>query len=225
MKREANVPKLYTNFESGNSYKIRLFAALAGITLEEYEVDLPGDEHHGPAFLAINPRGEVPVLVDGERIFRDSAAILTWLAGTYAPEGWGGRDTGEQAGIIDWLAFSASWIQYGVFTARAIVSFRGTYNGVGFQQEAVTLNEARIRGLKSLEILETALTGQDWLVLGRPTIADISVFPYVALAPMGDIPLEPYPAIRAWINRIRALPGFIAVIGLDDPQYRRKDRP
>ena len=54
----------------------------------------------------------------------------------------------------------------------------------------------------------------------RPTVADISVFPYVALAPMGDIDLEPYPQVLAWIDRIKALPGFISMPGLDDPKYR-----
>ncbi|MBX9607141.1 MAG: hypothetical protein K2Y51_13035 [Gammaproteobacteria bacterium] len=55
---------------------------------------------------------------------------------------------------------------------------------------------------------------------GRPTIADVAVFPYIALAPMGGIDLAPYPAVLAWIARVRALPGFIPIAGLDDPRYR-----
>jgi glutathione S-transferase len=60
------------------------------------------------------------------------------------------------------------------------------------------------------------------LALDRLTIADISVFVYVALAPMGDISLQPYPAVLAWIERIKALNGFISIPGLDDPLVRRR---
>lgn len=66
------------------------------------------------------------------------------------------------------------------------------------------------------------LESHEWLVLGRATIADISVFVYLALAPMGDISLEPYEAVRAWIERIKELKGFFAIEGLDDPLVRRR---
>ncbi|GLK66416.1 glutathione S-transferase family protein [Hansschlegelia plantiphila] len=216
--------KLYTYEQSGNSYKVRLLLSFLQVEVEHIEIDFIGDEQHGPEFLKINPRGEVPVLVDGDRTFRDSASILTYLAGTHSKSSWWSDDVSEQAAIIDWLAFASSWVQYGVFTARAILSFKGPYNGLGTESNETTLREATIRGVKSLEILETALKDNEWLALGRPTIADIAVFPYVALAPMGDISLEPYPAIRAWIGRIRQLPNFFPIAGLDDPDYRRRDK-
>lgn len=84
------------------------------------------------------------------------------------------------------------------------------------------LEEGAIRGNKSLEILQKRLEQNEWLVLGRPTIADVSVFVYVALAPMGDISLQPYPAVLAWIERIKKLKGFISIPGLDDPMVRRR---
>jgi glutathione S-transferase len=72
--------KLYSYPESGNSYKVRLLLALLGREVEIVDVDLMLDEQHQPAYLAINPRGEVPALVDGELVLRDSAAILVYLA-------------------------------------------------------------------------------------------------------------------------------------------------
>lgn len=212
---------LYTYAQSGNSYKVRLLAALIGIKLDTKEIDFIGDEQHSPEFLAINPRGEVPVLVDGDKAFRDSASILTYLAGTHAKDTWWSNDVAEQAAIVDWLAFAASWVQFGVFTARAIVSFGGPYNGLGRESNETTLREATTRGVASLKILDQALDGHDWLALGRPTIGDIAVFVYVALAPMGDISLEPYKNVRAWIERIKSLPNFFPIDGLDDPNYRR----
>lgn len=215
--------KLYSYQESGNSYKVRLLAALLGVKLEIQELDYFSDEQHSPAFLTINPKGEVPALVDGDIVLTDSAAILVYLAGKYAPKNsWWSEDLVEQARIVDWLAFAASWVQFGVFTARAILSFKGPYNGLGLQSTEQTLKEAVIRGEKSLQILDGVLAQREWLANERPTVADIAVFVYVALAPMGDISLAPYPHVRAWIQRIRALPNFIAIDGLDDPLYRRR---
>lgn len=214
--------KLYSYKESGNSYKIRLFAALLNINLEIIEVDFLNDQQHSDAFLKINPRGEVPVLVDGDKVFTDSSAILVYLAGQKLESKWWSDDIAEQASIVDWLAFANSWIQYGVFTARAILSFKGPYNGLGTDTYESTLKEATIRGKKSLEILDKSLENKEWLTLDRPTIADVSVFVYVALAPMGDISLEPYKNVNAWIERIKNLPNFIYIEGLEDPLYRRK---
>jgi glutathione S-transferase len=116
----------------------------------------------------------------------------------------------------------------GVFTNHAILSYNGPYNGLGtndkWSKERIDtfLEEGAIRGNRSLKILQEQLENERWLALGRPTIADISVFVYVALAPMGDLSLQPYPAILLWIERVKALPGFISIPGLDDPLIRRR---
>lgn len=212
--------KLYTYEESGNSYKVRLLMSFLGVEYEKVDVDLMTDEQHQAPFLAINPRGEVPVLVDGDLILRDSAAILVYVAGRHGDGQWWPADPAGQAAIVEWLAFAASWVQYGVFTARAMVSFGIPGNGLP-HDHGDGLAEARIRGRRSLEILDAHLSSADWLTSGRATIADIAVFPYVALAPMGDISLDPYPAVRAWIARFRDLPGFHPIAGLDDPDYRK----
>lgn len=217
------MPTLYSYKESGNSYKVRLLATFLGVKLDIVEVDFLGNEQHGEKFLSINPKGEVPTLVDGDLVLTDSAAILVYLAGKHPNTGWWSSDVIEQALITDWLAFSASWLQYGVFTARAILSFGGPYNGLGTASTEQTLRESQTRGNKSLQVLDKRLSQNQWLTLGRPTIADIAVFVYVALAPMGDISLEPFTHVRAWIERIKALPDFIPIDGLDDPLYRRKE--
>ncbi|MGR8919493.1 MAG: glutathione S-transferase family protein [Gammaproteobacteria bacterium] len=212
--------KLYSYDESGNSYKVRLLMSLLGADYERVDVDLMTDEQHQPDYLAVNPRGEVPALADGDLLLRDSAAILVYVAGRHGGAPWWSNDPAEQAQIVEWLAFAASWVQYGVFTARAVVSFGIPANGLPPDYEE-NLEGARIRGRRSLEILDEHLGRHDWLACGRPTIGDIAVFPYVALAPMGDISLAPYPGVNAWIARIRDLPGFIPIAGLDDPDYRK----
>ncbi|KAK0533335.1 Glutathione S-transferase, C-terminal domain [Tilletia horrida] len=216
--------KLYSWPESGNSYKVRLLASLLKIDVQVQDLDFLKQEQQQEWFLKINPKGEVPTLVtpDG-KVYTDSAAILTFLAGKIRPEaGYWSTEVEEQADIVQWLAFAASWLQFGVFTARAILSYGGAYNGLGTAQDAHLLAEAKIRGHKSLKILNGELAERDWLSLGRPTIADIAVFVYVALAPMGDIALDEYTNVVAWIDRIKALPGFITIPGLEDPLIRRR---
>jgi glutathione S-transferase len=180
------VPKLYTFVESGNSYKVRLLAAILNIELEEVEIDFFNEQHHSEEFLAINPRGTIPTLVDGDKTFTDSSAILVYLAGTRSdrgstktPSSYWTADVTDQAVIVDWLAFASSWVQFGVCKARGVVSFP-EFGGEATEQ---TLADAKIRGHKSLVILNKRLEEEEWLALGRPTIADIAVFVYVALAP------------------------------------------
>lgn len=206
-------PKLYTWQLSGNSYKARLLAALLGIKLELINVDYLNGEQRSPEFLAINPRGQFPVLVDGDQTFTDSAAILVYLAGAYpnldttkTPSSFWSNDAVEQAKIVDWLAFAGSWIQNGIATARATIKFAG----VSVNNEQI-LARAITKGQKSLEILQERLSSNEWLALGRPTIADVAVFPYVELSIEGNISLDPYPAVKSWISRVRDLPGFIPI--------------
>ncbi|KAJ5261399.1 hypothetical protein N7478_011994 [Penicillium angulare] len=226
---------LYTFSGSGNSYKIRLLEAFLGIRLKHEEIDFLGDQQHSPEFLKINPRGEVPTLVDGDKTFTDSSSILIWLAGKWndkgkaeGPSSYWSSDLYEQAQIVNWLSFANSWVQYGVFVNRAILSYNGPYNGLGNNQKwpqeklDVFLEEGSIRGNYSLGVLNQHLADRLWLALDRPTIADLSVFVYVALAPMGDIKLQPYPNVIAWIERVKELPQFFPIEGLDDPFVRRR---
>ncbi|MEM7465476.1 MAG: glutathione S-transferase family protein [Pseudomonadota bacterium] len=211
--------KLYSHDESGNSYKVRLLMSFLDADYEVINVDLMADEQHQSEYLAVNPRGEVPALKDGDVLLRDSAAILVYVASRHGGAPWWSEEPAEQAEITEWLAFAASWVQYGVFTARAVVSFGIPANGLppDYQEN---LEGARIRGQRSLEILDDHLRSRQWLACQRPTIGDIAVFPYIALAPMGNISLAPYSAVNAWIARIKALPGFVPIAGLDDPAYR-----
>jgi glutathione S-transferase len=217
-------PKLYCCPESGNCYKVRLLASLLDAHLEHVELDFFKQAHKTPEYLAINPKGEIPSLVDGDRVFTDSSAILVYLAGTHPdrggskniPSSYWSADAFEQAKIVDWLAFTATYIQLGLCKARAVVAFDSPPNT---SEEAI--REAQSMGVTSLEILEEKLENQEWLALARPTIADVAVFVYAGLAPMGGVSLEPYPAVGRWLERVRALPGFIKPDGLDKPRPKQ----
>lgn len=206
-----STPKLYTWKESGNCYKVRLLAALLGIELELVEIDYLKDEQCGSEYHAINPRGQIPALVDRNRTFTDSAAILVYVAGMHSESrtssSFWSNDTVEQAEIVDWLAFATGWITPGIAAARVIIRFKGvTPSSEPFLAVATT------KAQKSLEVLQKKLEADDWLALGRPTVADVAVFPYVSLASQGNISLDPYPAVLNWLSRVRNLPGFIPIV-------------
>ena len=195
--------KLYDLELSGNCYKVRLFAALANIELDIVPVDFLAGEHKGPAMLALNPFGEIPILVHGEVVLRDAQAILVYLARLYDLESWLPSNPQQMAEVQQWLATAANEIQHGPNAARLVDKF-----GYPLDKATTLSTSARI-----LSILNDHLAEHDWLALGHPTIADCAVMPYVAIAPEGGIALNDYPHVLAWIDRIKQLPGFIGMPG------------
>ena len=196
--------KLYDLELSGNCYKVRLFAALAKIPLDIVPVDFMGGEHKRPPLTDLNPWGELPILEDGKVVLRDSQAILVYLAAQYGDENWLPRDAAGLGEVMQWLSTSANELQNGPCAARLADKF-----GYAIDKANTLERAARI-----LPLIEAHLAAHQWLALGRPTIADCAVMPYVALAPEGGISLEAYPNIRQWIARIKALPGFIPMPGI-----------
>jgi glutathione S-transferase len=196
--------KLYDLELSGNCYKVRLFAAVAQIPLQIVPVDFMGGEHKRPPLLDLNPLGEIPVLVDGDFVLRDSQAILVYLALKYGGEAWLPKEPMHLAKVVQWLSTAGNEVQHGPADARLIDKF-------GYQLDK---DFAANKAASILCVIESHLATRPWLELGRPTIADMAVFPYVALAPEGGVSLQPYPNIRAWIARVKALPNFLALPGV-----------
>lgn len=197
--------KLYDLELSGNCYKVRLFCALLGLELEIEPIDFMAGAHKASPLIDMNPFGEIPVLEDGEIVLRNSQAILVYLARKYDGESWLPADPVEIARVVSWLMVAESEIARGPNDARLHDKF-------GFPLD---IDKAREKAARILGILEAHLSNNDWLALDRATIADIACMPYVALGHEGGVPLDGYPAIRAWIGRIEALPGFIAMPGLE----------
>ena len=196
--------KLYDLELSGNSYRVRLLLSLLGRKHELVTVNLMKGEHREPWFLKLNPRGQVPTLDDDGTVVWDSMAILVYLARKYGGEKWLPLDAKEMAEVMQWLAVMENETLYGLGRARLICKFKFPGN----------LEDAQLLGRKGLDVLEQRLAAYQWLALDRPTIADIGCFPYVALASEGEIPLDAYPSVRSWIDRIKSLPGFVGMPGI-----------
>lgn len=201
-------PRLYGHELSGNAYKVRLLLSLLEVEHTVVQVDLMKGEHKTPDFLAINPFGQVPVLVDGETTLADAQAILVYLAKQYGGEAWLPSAPEALARVVRWLSTAAGEVRQGPETARLYYRF-----GV----KSIDIELATQKAGQILQLLEDHLTNRRWLELDRPTVADIAVFPYVALAPDGHICLDAYPHIAAWIERIKTLPGFVGMSGIEAP--------
>ncbi|HQR54160.1 MAG TPA: glutathione S-transferase family protein [Burkholderiales bacterium] len=189
--------KLYDAERSGNCHKIRLLLSLTGTPYERIAVDLKAGEQRTAAYRQLNPRGQVPVLDDGGTVIWDSTAILVYLARRLGREDLLPLDALGMAAVMQWLALAQNEILYGLARARAVLRFG----------RVADLAEAQAAGRAALAVLEERLAVHPWLALDRLTLADIACYPYAALAPEGDIGLEPYPAVSAWMERIAALPG------------------
>ncbi|SFV33215.1 glutathione S-transferase family protein [Hyphomicrobium facile] len=193
--------KLYDLELSGNCYKVRLLASLLGVPLQIVPVDFLGGEHKKPPLLSLNPFGEIPIFQDGDVVLRDSQAILVYIARKWGGESWLPIEPAGLARVFEWLMTAGNEIARGPNDARLHDKF-GYDLDVGL---------ARKKAHRVYALLEAHLSNEQWLALGRPTIADIACMPYVALGHEGGLSLGDFPAIRAWVDRIKALPGFIGM--------------
>ena len=196
---------LYGHEISGNSYKARLLLSLLNLEYEWVRVDLMEGEHKSPEYLAKNPFGQVPFLVDGEIQLADAQAILVYLARQYGGEKWLPLDALSLAQIIRWLSTAAGEVRQGPENARLYYLF-GSRN--------INIERATQKSTFILTQLDQHLSDRTWLEFDHPTIADVAIYPYIALARDGKIDLDAYPHVLNWIERVKQLPGYIPMTGI-----------
>jgi glutathione S-transferase len=195
------MPVLYDNKLSRNGYKIRLLAAHAGIALERVEIDILKGESRTQDFVARNIAGRIPVLTldDGTNL-AESNAILYYLAqGTdYWPV-----PLLDQTEVLRWMFFEQNSIECSIGTARF-------WKKLGKDHARPDAFAHRMEAsLDGLSVLDTRLTGRDWVATPHVTIADFALYGYVSVAPEAGIDMSDFPAITQWMRRLEALPGHI----------------
>ena len=190
---------------SAECYKVRLMLSLLGIDYEPVPVDVMAGEHKSEEFLALNPFGQLPVLVDGDATLWGSHAVLVFLALKHSEGNWMPADPIGAGEVMQWLSVAANDMQHGLNEAWLVAAFN-----IGTDLEG-----AQARAKAALDIMEQHLQDRDWLALGqlgRLTVADVACYPYIAVAPDGKIDLSPYTAIQDWMKRVEALPGFVPML-------------
>jgi glutathione S-transferase len=181
---------------SGHVHKVELFLRLLGLPFDY--VEAPAEARQSEAFGRLNPLRQIPVLEDGDLVLADSNAILVYLAKRYDPQGpWLPEDPATAAQVQRWLSISAGEIRFGPAAARALYVFGRPGDP----------SEAQAIAARLLVFMDAHLAGRAWLAADTVTLADIACYPYLARTPEGHVALEPYANVRAWIDRVEALPG------------------
>lgn len=193
--------KLYNFPRSGHAHRVELMLSLLQLPTELVYVDLAKGAHKQADYLAINPFGQVPAIDDQGVVLADSNAILVYLAQKYGNGRWLPTDPVGAANVQRWLSVTAGPIAYGVARARLVTVFGASYNA----EELIAQSHAL------LKVIDQELASTPYLAGSEPTIADVSAYSYIAHAPEGNVSLEDYANIRAWLARIEALPGFVGM--------------
>jgi glutathione S-transferase len=193
---------IYGMKASGNCYKLQLLLEQLGQPYRWIEIDSTKGETRAPEYLAKNPNGKVPLLeLEDGRLLPESNAILCYLAegSRYLPE-----DRWQRAQVLQWLFFE----QYSHEPYIAVARFIAKWLTADHPRQA-DLPQLRVRGYQALDVMEKQLAANDFLAGASHTIADIALYAYTHEAHVGGFDLSRYPAVRAWLARVEAQPGFV----------------
>ncbi|RQR42250.1 glutathione S-transferase family protein [Burkholderia sp. Bp9142] len=199
--KPARPVRVYSFPLSGHAHRVRLFLSLLGLPFDIVDVDLAAGAQRKPAFLALNPLGQVPVIDDDGTVLADSNAILVYLAKRYGDAHWLPDDAAGAATVQRWLSYAAGPIASGPAAARLVTVFSAPLDH----------DTAKRTAAKVLAVIDGELAGKPFAAGAQPTIADIAAYTYIAHAPEGGVSIEPYPHVRAWLARVEALPGFVGM--------------
>ena len=195
---------LYDSPVSGSCYKVRLLLAHLGVPYERRTVDVVDRSNRPDVLGGLNPALRVPtVVLDDGRPLAESGAILWYFGeGTrFVPE-----DSYERAQVLQWMFFE----QYDHEPAIAVARFWLAYSG---RPEAFAdrLPERLQAGNRVLAAMERHLAGRQFFVGSELSLADIALYAYTHVAHEGGFDLGPYPAVRAWLDRVASEPGHVPI--------------
>lgn len=193
---------LYCFGESGNAYKAALALTLAGVDWTPRHVDFFAGEARSPAFRAINPMGEVPVLDAGGLVLTQSGVIQDWVmdeTGALCGDG----SPGTRREILRWTIFDNQKVSGQAGPLRFLMNFLPEDKRPA---EVIGFLSGRLKA--ALVVLEGELATRDWLVGDSLTCADISCAGYLYYEEPFTFDRAEYPAIDAWLSRIAAVPGW-----------------
>jgi glutathione S-transferase len=198
---------LHEDPRSGNCYKIRLTAALLGLPLERKEYDILGGETRTPEFLAkVNSNGRIPVLQVGDRFLPESNAACFFL-------GEGSQlipaDRFERADMLRWMFFEQYNHEPNIATLRFLIAY--LVEASLSPQQRAQIPAKRIAGEDALALMDQHLAARAWFVGAACSLADISLYAYTHVAEAGGFRLEDHKNVCAWLDRVAALPGFVAM--------------
>ena len=175
-----------------------------GLDFTHKDIATRGPETQSPDYLALNPTGKVPTLVDGDFILTESAAICFYLARQYGNGKLLGENPREEAKVMQWVLFGMTEIDPFAFQ----LMMEGHYREGGPNEGFCTECKDWVGG--SLKLLEKALDGNDWLLGDKFSLADIINIQEANFAAFTGVDLSPYPGVQEWIARGTSRPAHPA---------------
>ncbi len=196
--------KLYGFPPSPNTWKVRALAAHLGVPLELEFIDLSKGAQYAPAYLALNPTGRTPTLVDGDFKLWESNAILQYIAGKSANSLWP-NDARTRADIAHWQFWQLA--HWGAEACQPLTFQRLVKKilNLGPPDEAAIAKGIEAFN-KEAKMLDAHFAKQPYLVGKDVTIADFAVAAPLLYAKEAEMPLGPYANLRGWFDRVAALP-------------------
>ena len=198
--------KLYYNPLSPNVRRVRLTAAVLRIELDEKPLDFSKGEHKSPEYLALNPNGAVPTLVDGDFVLTESRAIMQYLASKKPQSGLLPRDEAARADVSRWQFWDAAHFSPQLAGLAFEKIIKGMM-GLG-EPDARKVQEALTNFRRFAAVLDQRLQGKSYVVGNTLTLADLTLASSLMYAPQTDAPLAEFPHVQAWFARITALDGW-----------------
>ncbi len=195
--------KLYLNAMSPNVRRVRLTAAVLGLKLDEVPLDFAKGEHKAPEFLAVNPNGAVPALVDGDFALAESRAIMQYLASKKPESGLLPRDERDRAEVTRWQFWDATHFspQLGTLAFQRILKKRF---GMG-EPDAAKVDEALTNLARFAAVLDKHLAGRRYVVGDALTLADLTLASSLMYAEPSGAPVAEFSNMQAWFSRISDL--------------------
>jgi len=191
---------------SGNSARAALGLAEAGARYEPHLLDVGRGDNRAPAYLAVNPMGKIPALVDGKLRLWESNAINWYVAEKLPQSRLLPPSIEGRASVQRWLFFQAAHV-----TPACIPVFRATNARVQEFWKTKGDPQAAEAGRKELArylpVIEAGLAESDWLA-GEFSLADIAYVPHLTLIDEGGFDFAAYPRVRAWLARLQSRPAW-----------------
>jgi glutathione S-transferase len=194
--------KVYGDIASGNCYKVKLVMNQLQIPHEWIHVDIVRGDTRTPEFLSLNPAGKIPILVlDDGQVLTESNAIIHYLAAgsSLVPD-----DRLAFARVLEWQFFEQYSHEPYIAVARFIKRFLGLP-----EARRAEFESKQSGGIKALRQMEATLSRSRFLVGDTYSLADISLYAYTHVADEGGFDLGGYPAINAWLQRVREQPRYV----------------
>lgn len=200
------MPILHQMAISGNCYKIRLAAHQLGIALTLKDYDRLDGSTRTPEFLKLNPNGKVPLLeFEDGRVLPESGAILYYLSegtGLQPASAW------DRAQMMQWMFFEQYSHEPYIAVARFWLKFAPPEE---MEKRRHLVADWHAKGNAALAVMENHLQSHDWFAGRAYSLADIALYGYTNVAADGGFDLAAFPAVSAWLERVKTVPGHIGL--------------